>query len=98
LATAAHRLVGEAIMTHLGLFEALVATDLGANAKGRNKTEMIRKSLQCNDFDYIGDSMADLPIFEVARKGYLVAPSKALSAAARRIGRIEKEFGRPVRK
>lgn len=98
LATAAHRLVGEAVMTHLGLFEALVATDFGANVKGKNKTEIIRKSLQCNDFDYIGDSMADLPVFEVARKGYLVAPSKALSDAARRIGRIEKEFPRPVRK
>ncbi len=92
LATAAHRLVAEAVVAHLGLFAGLVATESGENLKGRRKADFIRKSLGRNDFDYIGDSSADLPIFQVARVGYLVAPSAALSLAARRIGRIEREF------
>jgi phosphoserine phosphatase len=92
LATAAHRLIGEAVVAHLGLFDALVATDSNDNVKGRHKTAHIRKSLDCNEFDYIGDSPADIPIFEAARVGYLVAPSAELSAAARAVGRIEREF------
>lgn len=92
LATAANRRVAEAVSAHLGIFDSVVATDAGANLKGSQKAAYIRKSLQCDDFDYIGDSQADLPIFQVARTGYLVAPSPGLRVAARRIGRIEREF------
>ncbi len=92
LATAADRLVGEAVVAYLGLFDGLVATDTGANLKGTRKVAHIRKSLNCNDFDYIGDSPADIPIFRVARVGYLVAPSRSLREAARLVGRIAREF------
>lgn len=92
LATAAHRLVGEAVVAHLGLFDALVATDSNANVKGKTKSAHIRKVLNCNEFDYIGDHRADLPIFEVARIGYLVAPSPPLLQAAKRVGRIARVF------
>ena len=92
LATAAHRRIAEAVVAHLGLFDGLVATESGANMKGKHKVEHIRKSLGRNDFDYIGDSSADLPIFQVARTGYLVAPSNALRQAARQVGRIAGEF------
>lgn len=92
LATAAHRLIGEAVLAHLGLFDALVATDVGFNLKGSRKVDHIRKVLNCNEFDYIGDSTADLPIFQVARIGYLVAPSASLSKAAKAVGRIASEF------
>ena len=92
LATAAHRSVADVVVAHLGLFDGVVATESGANIKGKQKTVHIRKSLSCNEFDYIGDSQADLPIFQVARVGYLVAPSASLSLAAKSVGRIAKEF------
>ena len=92
LTTAAHRLVAEAVVAHLGLFDGMVATDGGTNAKGRQKAVQIRKSLGCNEFDYIGDSTAALPIFQEARVSYLVAPTPSLSIAARRLGRIAREF------
>ena len=92
LATAAHKSVADAVCAHLGLFDDIVATESGANLKGKLKTEHIRKSLSCNDFDYIGDSSADIPIFQVARVSYLVAPSPSLRAAARSVGRIAREF------
>lgn len=92
LATAAHRLIGEAVFTHLGFFDSMVATDVGPNLKGSRKADQIRKALQCNEFDYIGDSAADLPIFQAARIGYLVAPSPSLSKAAKAVGRIASEF------
>ena len=97
LATAAHRRIGEAVFTHLGIFDALVATDSGVNTKGAMKTAHIRKSLECTDFDYIGDSNADIPIFGAARVCHLVAPSPALRAAASQVGRIGREFHSPPR-
>src|SRR5687767_12434482 len=48
LATAADRLVGEAVVAYLGLFDGLVATDVGPNVKGKRKVAHIRKSLNCN--------------------------------------------------
>lgn len=98
LATAAHRLIGEAVLNHLGLFDSLVATDAGTNLKGTLKADHIRKALNCNEFDYIGDSAADLPIFKAARIGYLVAPSASLSKAAKAVGRIATEFHTGQRK
>ena len=92
LATAAHRLIGEAVFQHLGLFDELVATESGDNVKGAMKTVHIRKCLNCNDFDYIGDSPADLPIFKAARSCYLVAPTPALREAAALVGRVAREF------
>lgn len=70
----------------------MIATDVGPNVKGAQKAVQIRKSLNCNEFDYIGDHLADVPIFAEARFGYLVAPSKALREAANRVGRIAREF------
>ena len=92
LATAAHRLVAERVVAHLGLFDGVVATDAGTNIKGKYKTAHIRKSLGCHDFDYIGDSSADLPIFQAARVCYLVAPSRSLSDAAGGVGRVARIF------
>ena len=92
LTTAAHKLVADVVCAHLGLFDGVVATESGANVKGNQKTVHIRKSLSCNDFDYIGDSRADIPIFRVARVGYLVAPTDSLSKSARTVGRIARVF------
>ena len=92
LATAAHRLVAESVVRYLGLFDGFVATDDVSNLKGARKAVHICNSLQCKEFDYIGDSKADLPVFRAARIGYLVAPSRSLSVAARAVGRIAREF------
>lgn len=92
LATAAHRLIAEAVVSYLGLFDGVVATDAGTNVKGKHKAAQILKSLGSNEFDYIGDSAADLPVFQAARVSYLVAPTASLRRSARRIGRIAREF------
>jgi phosphoserine phosphatase len=92
LATAAHRLIAEAVVAHLGLFDGVVATDIGTNVKGPQKAAQIRKSLGGNDFDYIGDSAADLPVFQAARVSYLVAPTASLRRSVRLVGRVAREF------
>ncbi len=92
LATAAHRKVAEAVSTHLGLFEGVIATDGALNAKGVAKVVQILKSLGENNFDYIGDSPADLPVFMAARHCYLVDPSDDLRRAVTSVATVAGEF------
>lgn len=97
LATAADRRIADAVAAHLSLFDSVIASDGRHNAKGDGKLESIRARLGTSEFDYVGDSMVDLPVFRAARKAYLVRPGRALSAAVRDGCRVEAVFGQPRR-
>lgn len=92
LASAAHRSVVEAVAEHLGLFDAVIATDAGANQKGQAKLDAIRDLLMNKRwggrFDYVGDNAADLPIWAEAQTAYLVNVSKGVAARARAQGEV----------
>ena len=74
---------------HVGLFDSVIASDGSHNAKGVGKLESIRARIGAGDFDYVGDSMADVPVFRAARRSYLVAPGAALREAVRVGCRVE---------
>ena len=93
LATAAHRRIAESVAAYLGCFHGIVASEGRDNAKGEAKVQAIRRTLGSDTpFDYVGDSAADLPVFAVARWGYLVAPTAAVRDQAVRLGRIQHIF------
>lgn len=81
LATAANRRIADAVAEYLGIFDLVIASDERHNAKGDGKLTSIRAALGGVDFDYVGDSMADVPVFRVARRSYLVCPTPELTAA-----------------
>jgi phosphoserine phosphatase len=81
LATASHRRVAEAIAAETGLFDDVLATDETRNLKGRNKLAAIEQYCREHGFEefaYLGDSWADVPIWERAAKALVVAPSRGL--------------------
>ncbi|WP_204112503.1 UbiA family prenyltransferase [Shimia biformata] len=81
LATAADRKVANAIADHLGLFDGVLASDPSRNLKGAAKLDAIRTMTGGGPFEYLGDSKADLPIWEkAARVGLVDAPAKAHGA------------------
>ena len=92
LATAASRQIADVVAAHLGLFDGVIASDARHNAKGDGKVESIRGLLGASEFDYIGDSMPDVPVFKAARKSYLVCPSRALADAVRGRCHVEAVF------
>jgi phosphoserine phosphatase len=92
LATAADRRIADAVAAHLALFESVIASDGRHNAKGLGKLESIRAHLGAAEFDYVGDSMADMPVFRAARRAYLVCPSRALTNAVREGCRVAAVF------
>ena len=84
LATAADRMVAEQIAEHTGLFDAVLASEPGRNLKGAAKLEAIREFAGGDDFEYLGDTMADMPIWQAAsRRGFVnpPGPARALHAA-----------------
>lgn len=97
LATAADRRIGQAVAAHLQLFDSVIGSEPGHNLKGEQKVKAIRQHLQSAEFDYMGDSRADLPLFRAARKAYLVRPSASVLRAARAVTQVERVFAGQAR-
>lgn len=80
LATAANQKIAYAVAEHLKLFAEVLASTTQLNLKGHNKRDALVQRFGEQGFDYMGDALADVPIFKAARYAYLVAPSDKLRA------------------
>ena len=64
LATASDRRLADAIANHLGLFDEVLASDGETNLKGAAKADLLVEKFGQGGFAYIGDSSADLTVWE----------------------------------
>ena len=94
LATAADRSVADSVSRHLGVFDGVFASDGRVNLKGAAKARLLVEQFGAQGFDYAGDSAADLPVWQAARRGYLVAPSTGLQHAADAVCADTRAIGR----
>ena len=92
LATAADEVSARAVAEHLGLFDAVLASDGVRNLKGAHKAEAISAHFGGQPFAYAGDARIDLTVWAVAQKAVVVNASPAVLAAARRATTIEAEI------
>lgn len=76
LATDSHRLVAEKIAEHLGVFSDILVTDPNGNLSGENKLRAIEAYTHGNSFDYLGNAMVDLPVWQVAAQAICAGGSK----------------------
>ena len=83
LATASHRKIAEQVANHLGIFDEVVASGDGHNFKGQAKLAELERRYGPGNFDYIGDSTADLCLWKSARRAYVVSSGKVLRKAQR---------------
>jgi 4-hydroxybenzoate polyprenyltransferase len=77
LATASHQTYAEAIATHLGLFQTVMASTADQNLRGDAKRDALIARFGDGGFDYAGNSHDDIAIFNAARKAIVVAPDRA---------------------
>lgn len=77
LATGTPRKFAEAIAKHLGIFDAVLATDGNENLTSKRKTAALVAAYGEAGFDYFGNSRHDLAIFEAAREASVVAPDRS---------------------
>lgn len=91
LATGADGALAEQIAANLGIFDGVLASD-GATNLTRDK-KLARLKSRFGEFDYVGNSTADLPLLEAAHEAMVANPSGGLVAALRaRQIRVAREF------
>ena len=68
LISGSHQCLVEQINNHLNLFNEVFGTSDNYNMVGINKVKFINKKLKYNEFDYVGNSKKDMPIWEYTKK------------------------------
>lgn len=71
LATGAHRSIAEAAAARFGIFDEVMATDDDdGNFVGTRKRDLLVERFGVGEYDYVGDSKTDLPVWESANIAY----------------------------
>jgi 4-hydroxybenzoate polyprenyltransferase len=91
LATAADAKLAGAVAEYLGIFTKVLASDGHVNLKGKRKLEALRQTIP-GEFEYAGDSSADLSVFEGSSAAVLVNASPAIAARVRKMVPVTKTF------
>ncbi len=76
LTTGADGALARRVAAHLGIFDAVFATDSVTNLTGTRKLRLLADRLRT--FDYIGNSRADIPLLARARQAMLANPTMGL--------------------
>lgn len=100
LATASDRRVARLVADHLGIFDAVLASDGVVNLAGSHKLDKVREHLRSlgrseGDFEYVGNSSADVAIWSQASVATVVAPSRRARRQTRGL-RSRREITVPV--
>ncbi len=97
LATASHRKYAHQVADYLGIFHHVLASDQNFNLKAANKARALRELFGHSDFDYVGDSRADLAVWAECAGALLVEPTPALLSRARTLTAVKMVFVRDWR-
>lgn len=89
LATAAHRLIAEAVSEYLGLFSEVLASSEATNLKGKTKAEALVARFGEGGFTYMGNDSSDLEVWKHASGAVLVNVSRRVARKAERLARVE---------
>jgi len=86
LATAADSDIAEAVASHTGCFDEVVASRPGDNLKGAAKRARLESLYGHKGFDYAGDSACDGPVWGAAREAILAGSSRKARQALAETG------------
>lgn len=92
LATASHYSLAKSVADHLGIFSDVIASSGEQNLKAEIKRDELIRRFGKNQFDYIGDSSADLVVWPAARQAMVVSQSKAFITKAQQVANVTKIF------
>ncbi|RDJ00427.1 UbiA family prenyltransferase [Dyella solisilvae] len=95
LCTASDAGMAEAIATHVGGFETVLASNGERNLSGGNKALVLVERYGERGFDYVGNAKVDLKVWRHARAAITVESGNALSKAAAQLTTVEKQFQLP---
>ena len=87
LATAADESIARRIAAHLGLFDAVMASDGATNLKREAKARALVERYGEAGFDYVGGDRHDVPVWQHARAAYVVGSNAAIGARLAHLGK-----------
>jgi len=88
LATASARIYADQVANFLNIFDKVIATENGINLSASRKANALCTMYGKGGFDYVGNSMDDLEIWEVAQTAIAVNPEQGVIAKAMKIGNL----------
>jgi 4-hydroxybenzoate polyprenyltransferase len=91
LATAADRLLADAVADHLEIFDEVCASDGIINLRGASKANLLSQLFQQQGFEYIGDSVADVEVWRAAKAAGVVGDAALIERAAA-VGTVRQVF------
>jgi 4-hydroxybenzoate polyprenyltransferase len=92
LVTASDQQVADIIADYLGIFSAVLGSDGKVNLSGEEKLKALKKYFGHGDFDYMGNSFVDIPLWQAAHQAILVYPSLHLVKQVSRESSVQKLF------
>ncbi|MFP4527342.1 MAG: UbiA family prenyltransferase [Candidatus Kapaibacterium sp.] len=98
LVTASIQSVADSIAGYLAIFDSVYATTPGNNLKGQRKKELLEEKFGSKNFDYIGDSNIDIPIWKAAARAMIVNPGGNMLIDVQNCTQVEKVFHFPKNK
>ncbi len=76
LVSASNADIVQKVIRKFEFFDAGYGSTEKINLKGQTKADFLKKELGADNFDYIGDCKADIPIWNIAKNNYLVGAKK----------------------
>lgn len=89
LSTATDLHIANKIADYLGFFDEVLGSDGATNLAGKHKVTILVERFGLKGFDYVGNSSADLLVWEKARKAIVVNASKRVQMDASACATIE---------
>lgn len=86
IASGSAKTLVEGVAERLGGFSAVYATSAEVNLTGRRKAELLTNKYGEKGFDYVGDSLKDIPVWNAAHKAYVARPSKTMTKKLKAAG------------
>ena len=82
------------VAEYLGCFDLVFASDGNNNRTGHDKQAMLVGEFGVGGYDYIGNSLVDIPVWQAAHQVLVAASSRRFSQAIERQFQVERVFWR----
>jgi 4-hydroxybenzoate polyprenyltransferase/phosphoserine phosphatase len=88
LTTAADQRIANAVSQHIGLFDEALGSDGKTNNASENKSKLLDERFGPNNWDYVGNSKADLAVWKSANQAIVVNASQSVVKQAKQNGNV----------
>jgi len=86
LATASNRVIADAVASHLKLFAGVFASEGEINLKAARKRDRLIAEFGEKQFDYVGNEIDDMAVWEKSKNAHVVSSSSSLLAKVDSLG------------